>query len=216
MRIKMIFASLLILPIWVMPQIRFIDTVSVSGYFFEIVSKYHKIYRKSTGYLSPYFDFVPSTTLHQRSFKAHLQKVNYEEKDTVKFLSCQVHEELGAYETADESVRPWIGKVKDIEPFYVGQKSSPSGIKDHFVIISYVNIQWLHLRMRGTVACDGFNLPITFDCWEKSKTHDYDVYLPLKLLSMEQGIKLKNGNPVHPKKASNSRSQNAPDRRLPK
>ncbi|AXY77625.1 hypothetical protein D3H65_28190 [Paraflavitalea soli] len=200
MYFKIILSYLFLAPLFGFSQIRFIDTVSIPGYFFTYRMKYDKTYTPSNGLLALHFRFIPASTLQQRTLMAHLQKDFYVEKDTVKFLSWQVPEEFGPWETAEESVKPWISKVKGIRPFYVGQKSYPCGVKNHRIIISYVNVQWLHLRMPGKVACDGFNLPLTFDCGEKAEGREYDVYLPLKLLELEQGIKLKHGIPVHPTK----------------
>lgn len=201
MHFKLIITLFILMPICGISQIRFVDTVSISGYFYEYLGKYHKTFWVGDGLLEPYHYFVPASTLQQRSLKDHFKMTFNKELDTVKFFSCQVREEKHPYETADESVRPWIELVKNVKPFYVGQKSYSSGIKDYPVCISYANIQWLHLRMPAKmVACWEFNQPVTFDCGEKAKGREYDVYLPLKLLELEQGIKLKHGVPVHPTK----------------
>jgi hypothetical protein len=200
MYFKIIIAYLILAPVCGSSQIRFVDTVSMSGYFYSYIWKFHKTYKPSTGIFADHSYFVPESTLQYRSLKDHLKNDYIKERDTVKFLSWPIDDTFHPYETADESIKPWIEKAKGVEPFYIGQKPSRFGVKDYRVFISYVNIQWLHLRMPGKVACDGFNYPYSLDCGDKAKNRDYDVYLPLKLLELEQGIKLKNGNPVHPKK----------------
>ena len=200
MRFKLIFVCLFLASVFGFSQIRFVDTITISGYFYSYTWKFHKTYKPSTGIFADHSCFFPKSTLQYRSLKDHLKSDYLKERDTVKFLSWPIDDTFHPYETADESVKLWIEKVKGVEPFYIGQKPSRFGVKDYRVFISYVNIQWLHLRMPGKVACDDFNYPYTFDCGKKAENREYDVYLPLKLLELEQGIKLKNGKPVHPKK----------------
>jgi hypothetical protein len=200
MYFKLIFTTLILVPVLCFSQVRFVDTVSISGYSFLYISSFHKTYAGPTSPHPKRLYFVPASTLRQRSLKKYLINTFSEEIDTVKFVSWQGRAEVGLYKNADTIINPWLKQVTEIVPFYVDQKPSRFGVKDYRVFISFVTIQWLHLRMPGQKACDGFNRPYTLDCWDKAKNRDYDVYLPLKLLELEQGIKLKNGNPVHPKR----------------
>jgi hypothetical protein len=199
MYFKLIFISLIFVPVLCFSQVHFVDTVSISGYSFFYISKFHKTYAGPTTSNARLFYFVPTSTLQQRSLKQHLQNTFSEEMDTVKFLCWGGYLENRPSEAIDRSVKAWIEQVKGVNLFYTGQKPSRFGIKGYHVFISFANIQWLHLRMPGEEAWRYHNLPPTLD-GEKAKTRDYDVYLPLKLLELEQGIKLKNGNPVHPKR----------------
>jgi len=198
---KMIFAILIFIPLIGFSQIRFVDTVTVSGYFYAYVWEYHKTNNSSTRLSARPFYFVPESTLQSRSLIDHFKNTYLKETATVRFLDWPELTDFGPYEVPGESLTSWIRQVTPVMPFRKKQESYPCGIKGHRVFISFVNIKWLHLRMPGKLACEVFNWPYVFDCGEKAKRSDYDIYLPLQLLAIDQGIELKNGRPFHPERA---------------
>ncbi|AXY77627.1 hypothetical protein D3H65_28200 [Paraflavitalea soli] len=199
MRFKLLFMLLPFVSVVCFSQTRFVDTISISGYCFFYTSKFHDTYAGPTTSHARLYYFVPASTLHQRPLQEHLMHSFSEELDTVKFLCWGGNLEQRLFKTIDKTVKSWIEQVKGVDLFYPGQQASPFGIEDYRVFISFANIQWLHLRMPAEEAWRYHNLPPTLD-GEKAKGREYDVYLPLKVLELEQGIKLKDGNPVHAKK----------------
>jgi hypothetical protein len=197
MYFKVILVCFILTPVWGLSQIRFVDTVSISGYFYSYVGKYHKTNKPTVGRFDRDFYFVPESALQHQSFKEYLKNTYLKETDTVRFHSWQYWEDFGPYEM-DASIKPWIEQVKGVFPFRENQDSYRCGIKGHRVFITYGNMQWLHIRMPGKVACEGFNCLYTFDCGEKAKGRDYDIYYPIKILKDEEEIMLKNGKLVHP------------------
>ncbi|AXY77626.1 hypothetical protein D3H65_28195 [Paraflavitalea soli] len=201
MRRKAIVATLLFLPFIGFSQIRFVDTVTMAGYFYAYVWEHHKTNNPYTRLSARPFYFVPVSALQNRSLQDHIKHGYLRETDTVRFLDWPELTDFRPYEVAGESLQSWTRQVKGVMPFQKGQASYPCGIQGHRVFVSFVNMRWLHLRMPGKLACEVFNWPYVLDCGDKAKGRDYDIYLPLQLWTLEAGVELKNGQAFHPASA---------------
>jgi hypothetical protein len=171
-------------------SIRFVDTVTVEGYFYVFATNGVYQYRKPSGPLANDCYFVAEKDLRGTTLYQYLQKVFTTEGDTVKYLSTQVPQWLDAYRLADTATKIWKEKVITVEPFKVGQRALKFGHPKHRVFVVRGRVRWLHLRMPGRVTCEaGFNRPPSLDCRLMEK-RDCNVYLPLETLVLERRIRM--------------------------
>ena len=69
--------------------------------------------------------------------------------------------------------------------------SKVKGYRHKKVALTYVNVRWLHLKIRKSVACnEEFDQPPSLFCNLKEEKN-FDLYLPLAVLKIRNNIQLK-------------------------
>ena len=188
--IKLLMTLVLLAPVSLFCQnIVCVDTVTISGFFYKI--KNNRLAPESFTHDDQHFYFLPEDeTKRKNIFLMIGERGEVHEQDTVKFLSYKITNNLRAY--TDSPCIQQLSNTIDIQPFSNQKKLlKVKGYRHKKVALTYVNVRWLHHKIRKSVACnEGFDQPPSLFCNLKEDKL-FDIYLPLAVLEIRNNIQLK-------------------------
>ncbi|WP_276482306.1 hypothetical protein [Paraflavitalea pollutisoli] len=188
---RCIIFILCLLPFHLMAQkgIRFVDTVTISGYYYMFAWVEPYRVKNWTGPMAGDDFFVSDSTLAGRSLDEYMDTVYDWGLDKEKFLSQPPDETFLPFEGADSATMAWRPKMITIKSFILGTKAPRFGKHKRRAWVTRVTVQWVKLDMDAATALDGFDRPVSIDAYAVTQKGRMNVYLPVKLLSIERHVK---------------------------
>lgn len=198
---KMILFSMLLLSAQLFGQYRvsYVDTVTVSGYYYK-VSGYKDRIKHWTGVYARDARFVSDSVLAGSSIEQFLRPVKMMGEDREKFLTQLPSWGDRPFEQADSATLIRLNQVIEVRPFIVGKRYQHLGVKRRWAAVTRVTVRWMRLRAESVVALNWFNNPQSLDEVFVKQVKWIYVYLPLEILAMQRHIKLSTRKNVGAKK----------------
>lgn len=181
----------MLLPLQLLGQqgVRFVDTVTVSGYYYQFAWIPNYRVKAWTGSLAGDYDFVSDSLLAGRTIGEYMATYYKYVMDKEKFLSKPPDESFRPYEEADSATLQWARKVITINPYELGVKAPKVKGRAFRAWVTRVTVQWIKLDVDAYNALHKFDRPPSIDAYAVTQKGRMNVYLPLRLLSIEKHIK---------------------------
>lgn len=188
---RRLFCSLLLLPLATLGQhdVKFVDTVTVSGFFYYFTTEPPWRVKEDFGVYADDHYFVSDSVLAGRRIGTFLLEHYGKRTDRDKFLTHLPRWGKWPFTQYDLSTRKSLYWLKWFEPFVVGKKTHGFGIPGVQAAVTRVTARWIQLLAEDEVVLHGFNNPPSLDEAYVRAVKKVNVYVPKRILAMDKHIK---------------------------